>query len=114
MKVEPTQAGGSQISQAPTPSDSIDRQRQQQQSMTASSPNENKVPPEEILDKIKELTGDGFFSVRFEMDKQTNQMVIRVVDNASGKLIRQIPPESVLKLKQSFTDLRGNLVNESG
>jgi len=114
MKVEPSHAGGANVAQPQSPIDTITRQRKDQQSATASSPDEKKVQPEEILNKIKELTGDGFFSVRFEMDDQTKQMVIRVVDNSSGKLIRQIPPEEVLKFKQSFDDFRGNIVNQSG
>lgn len=69
------------------------------------------VQPEEIFDKIKALTQDGAFSVRFEMHPKTRQFVARLVDAESGEVIRQLPPEEMLELAAKLEELRGNIVN---
>lgn len=70
----------------------------------------NQPQPEELLQSIKALTGNGAYSVRFEMHKETNDMVINLIDQKSGEVIRQIPPDEILGLHKTLADLRGNLV----
>lgn len=70
-----------------------------------------KVSSEELLDKIKELSQDGHYSVQFEMNKDVNSLVIRVVDRDSGELIRQFPSEELLRSAKVLKDLRGLMVN---
>lgn len=70
----------------------------------------NQVQPEELLQSIKSLTDNGVYSVRFEMHKDTKDLVINLVDQKSGEVIRQIPPEEILGLHKTLADLRGNLV----
>jgi len=69
------------------------------------------VQPEELLQQIKSLTEDGLYSVRFEHNTEANELVVKVVDNETDEVIRQIPPEELLTLTQRLTDLRGNLVD---
>lgn len=68
------------------------------------------VQPEELLQSIKSLTDNGVYSVRFEMHKETKDMVINLVDQDSGEVIRQIPPDEILGLHKTLADLRGNLL----
>jgi len=68
------------------------------------------VQPEELLQSIKSLTDNGVYSVRFEMHKETEDLVINLVDQESGEVIRQIPPDEILGLHKTLADLRGNLV----
>jgi len=68
------------------------------------------VQPEELLQSIKSLTDNGVYSVQFEMHKETDDLVINLVDQESGEVIRQIPPDEILGLHKSLADLRGNLV----
>ena len=70
----------------------------------------NQPQPEELLQSIKALTDNGAYSVRFEMHKETNDMVINLIDQKSGEVIRQIPPDEILGLHKTLADLRGNLV----
>ena len=72
------------------------------------------IQPEELLSQIKALTEDGLYSVRFENDTETNEMVVKIVDNESDEVIRQVPPEEMLELTQRLEELRGNLVNTEG
>ena len=75
------------------------------------SPKKAQVPPEEFLKQVKALTEDGLYSVRFENDKRSGDMIVRVVDSESGEIIRQLPPEELLGLKERLDDLRGNIVD---
>ena len=52
--------------------------------------------------------------MRFEKDSDAGEMVVKIVDNESEEVIRQIPPEELLKLTQRLEDLRGNLVDKVG
>ncbi len=74
----------------------------------------NEVQQEELLQNIKALTQDGLYSVRFEMHKETNDIVINLIEQDTGEIIRQIPSEEILGLKQTLEDLRGNLVEIDG
>ena len=71
----------------------------------------NTVAPEEILSKIKSLADNGMFSVRFEKDTKTDQLVVKIVDSTTHEVIRQIPAEAMLGLKKALDDLTGNIVN---
>ncbi|MEZ4483762.1 MAG: flagellar protein FlaG [Syntrophotaleaceae bacterium] len=88
-----------------------DRSRPQGNSVAGTFPERNKGGPEEILQKIKQLTDNGNYSVRFEMNEPTQQMVIHLLDAKSGEEIRQIPPEELLTISKRLNDLRGNIVD---
>lgn len=72
------------------------------------------VQPEELLQQIKALTENGLYSVRFETDERTDEMVVKVVDHESGEVIRQIPSEELLNTQSALQDLRGNIVDTEG
>jgi len=74
----------------------------------------DQVQPEELLNQIKALTEDGLFSVRFEKDKETESLVVKVVDRESGEVIRQVPPEELLSLSKRLRELQGNIVDTQG
>lgn len=111
MNLEITSVGGSNPSPSPSPSENIDRNRQKVDSGLEVSDTEKLVSPEEVLTKIKALTDDGTYSVRFENDEQSKQLIISLVDSDSGEVIRQIPPDEVLGASEKLTDLRGSLLD---
>ncbi|MDH6591095.1 flagellar protein FlaG [Variovorax sp. TBS-050B] len=51
--------------------------------------------------------------VRFEVDADTDRLVVKVVDRLSGELIRQIPSEEVLRIAKLLGKVQGTLVSES-
>lgn len=77
---------------------------------TSRAPEKNQIQPEELLQNIKALTDNGTYSVRFEMNKDTEELVINLIDRDTGEVIRQIPPEEILGLHKTLKDLSGNLV----
>ena len=50
--------------------------------------------------------------LRFSVDKATGRTIIRVVDTEKNEVIRQIPPEHVLKLVQRLDSLDGLILEE--
>jgi flagellar protein FlaG len=46
-------------------------------------------------------------SLRFERDTATGKTIVRIVDTASGDLVRQIPSEEVLDIARSLAQGRG-------
>ncbi len=47
--------------------------------------------------------------LKFSEDDSTGETVIQVLDSKSNEVIRQFPPEYVLKLAQSLQDAQGNI-----
>ncbi len=43
-------------------------------------------------------------SLEFSIDKSTGQTIIKVVDQATGKTLQQIPPEYAIRLAQTLLD----------
>lgn len=111
MKVEMTSVGGSNPTPTTSSAENIERNRHKAESEPELADSEKIVAPEEVLNKIKALTDDGIYSVRFENDEQSKQMVISLVDAESGELIRQIPADELLGDSQKLTHLRGSLLD---
>ncbi len=72
------------------------------------------IHQEELLQNIKGLTEGGLYSVRFEMHKETNDIVINLIEQDTGEVIRQIPPKEILGLRETLESLRGNLIEMDG
>ncbi|MDR2550735.1 MAG: flagellar protein FlaG [Desulfobulbus sp.] len=76
-----------------------------------SSEKSSGMQPEELLDQIKSLTENGAYSVRFEKDQLSEELVVKIVDRESDEVIRQIPSEELLHLHAHLQELRGNIID---
>ncbi|WP_447973762.1 flagellar protein FlaG [Nitrospira sp. Kam-Ns4a] len=52
--------------------------------------------------------------LQFEIDRATHQVVVSVINQDTGQVIRQIPPEVQLALAAYFRDVTGTLLNRNG
>lgn len=50
--------------------------------------------------------------LKIEVDDESERVVIKVVEQDSGKVIRQIPPEELLKLEKYLSSAKGLLLHE--
>jgi len=50
--------------------------------------------------------------IQFETYKDTNRIYVKVVDAETGKVIREIPPEQMLKLAQNLKEMIGIIFDE--
>ena len=110
-------AGNNATQQNMSPADKIDQQRDKKQDAAQDSgaaSKKNAIQPEELLDQIKGLTEDGLYSVRFENDKDTHELIVKVVDQETDEIVRQIPPEELINLAKRLDELSGNIVDAQG
>lgn len=89
----------------------LDRNRQESQQQANATQKESKAPPEELLSQINSITQDGLYSVRFERDSGSQELIVKIVDSDTDEVIRQIPPEELVNLSKHLKELSGNLVN---
>lgn len=55
----------------------------------------------------------GFNSLRFSMDRELKQVVVKVVDQGVENVIRQIPNDRMVDLVKQMRDLEGMLFNNA-
>jgi len=72
---------------------------------------QNKVQAEELLSEIKSLTNDGAYSVRFEKNDDQQGLIVKIVDQETDEVIRQIPPEELVNLSKHLRELQGSIVD---
>ena len=51
-------------------------------------------------------------SVQFERDETSGTNIIRVVDDRTGEVIRQMPPDELLNFMRNLTKMLGNFLDE--
>lgn len=68
---------------------------------------------ESAVEEINQSLGGQSVGVRFEVDADTDRVVIKVVDRESGDLIRQIPSEEVLRIAKLLGKVPGALMDQS-
>ncbi|WP_456384397.1 flagellar protein FlaG [Desulfolithobacter sp.] len=114
MNVSNVTTAGASPPRTQEATDQISRQRQQEKvnkPVEAGTARQNMIQPEELLDQIKSITENGAYSVRFEKDSDINELIVKVVDQDTNEVIRQIPPEELVNLSKHLQELRGNIVN---
>lgn len=59
------------------------------------------------LDEINQALALASIGLQFEFDKESEQMIARVVDISTGELIRQMPSEEMLQVARTLDKLQG-------
>ncbi len=79
--------------------------------------NESAKPTtEQVRESLKEINKvlTGFsISVQFQIDPDYKELIVKVVDQDTGKLIRQIPTEEVVSISKAMDNLKGLLFAQS-
>jgi flagellar protein FlaG len=50
--------------------------------------------------------------LQFEVDEDTDKVIVKVLDRDSGELIRQIPSEDIRSLTRALEELKGLLIHQ--
>lgn len=61
------------------------------------------------VERFKTIVQDLQRNLDFSVDDASGQVVVKVMDGESGKLIRQIPSEDLLRLSERLEDMRSLL-----
>ena len=67
---------------------------------------------EEVITRLQNTLQHVEPRIELSVDKELNQVIVRVFDKESGDLIRQIPSEEILELDRFFAEQSGLLVEE--
>lgn len=51
-------------------------------------------------------------SIQFSIDDATHDIVVKVIDKESGKVIKELPPESSIRLREHMAEISGLIVEE--
>lgn len=72
-------------------------------------------PPKSSLDTALEQLNNNLKAwatgVRFDVDPDTQRLIVSLVDNESGEVIRTVPSEAVLQISKMITQFQGNGIN---
>ena len=66
----------------------------------------------EMVDETQSNLADLSIQVGFKIDQKTDDVVIQVFSRDTGELIREIPPEDLVRLNQKLVELRGVLFDD--
>jgi len=113
MNIDMTTGVGGAAQQKFQAPDQIDAQRKNKEKAAdtpQSASAEKGVQSEELLSQIKAITEEGQYSVRFEQNENAD-LIVKIFDQETNKVVRQIPAEEMLNLQEALEDLRGNIVD---
>jgi flagellar protein FlaG len=52
--------------------------------------------------------------IHLEVDKESNMVIVKIIDSETDEVIRQVPPEELVKLSRNSPDLKGFLIDKEG
>lgn len=69
----------------------------------------NKVSTDlkELGEKLKDLIKENDVYLEFKIDKETNKMILRVIDNETKEVIQQLPTEVALQIARIISNIEG-------
>jgi len=68
----------------------------------------------QAVDELQKKVQLSVSNLHFSIDNETGRTVVRVTDGATKEVIRQIPPEEILKLDKALDKMWGLLLNKKG
>ena len=72
----------------------------------------NKIYLNDAIEKLKDA-GDIFNRrLDFKIDEETNRIMVKVIDTETNKVIKEIPPEQLIRLAAKIQEMIGLLVDE--
>jgi flagellar protein FlaG len=73
---------------------------------------DDKQPVEQAVKDINEFFQNVNRTLEFNVDQDSGRMVVQIKDSETKKVIRQIPPEYVIKLAKQLGEVKGLLFEE--
>ena len=70
-------------------------------------------PLKEAVEKVQEYIQPFNNNLEFSINKDTERLVVKVVDQSTKEVIRQIPSEEMLAIAKALDSLKGLLVRQT-
>ena len=64
------------------------------------------------VDELNDYVQNLHREIQFSVDSESNQTIIKVIDANTGEVIRQLPPDEMMRLVKRLDELEGLLVRE--
>jgi len=93
----------------------VNEQRDDKLTQNQNFKENDKLSPEiieKIIEDLKKKLSMLNTQLQIQIDKDTDIVVVKVVDKETNQVIRQIPPEYVLKIAKYLDEIAGLLYNE--
>jgi flagellar protein FlaG len=71
---------------------------------------QQKAQVKQVTQQINEFMESHSIQLNFSVDQELSQIVVKVREKHTGKLIRQIPSEEALRLSKTMEALQGMLI----
>ncbi len=68
---------------------------------------------EDLVHDLNKSMQDMDTQISFSVDNDTKHVVIKVIDTATNEIIRQIPPEEILRVSENIKKLLGVRVDQA-
>ena len=82
----------------------------------AEKANGNSMPSKESIEKAlakaQELARSFSRTLNFSYDDRIDKVIVRVMEGSSEKVVRQIPPEEMIRLSLKMDEIMGMLINQ--
>lgn len=115
----PQTAGSSRTQASPRVASSTEMQAGQQvprQAVTAAS---NVATPQRAQEQLEQAVNDAnnqpsvlSANLSFSIDQDSRRLVVKLIDNTTQDVIRQIPSEEFLRMSRAIQQMQGLLVKE--
>lgn len=88
-----------------------------QAAVTAEERKQKQPPPsvelsEKTVQRLNEVLQERARELEFSVDEDSGHTIVRVIHKESGEVIRQLPPEVVLRFADAFTKGTASLVED--
>jgi len=91
------------------------RQRAVAETLTASLPGNNRNdshPIQRVVADIEQISQTFNKKLQFVVDHQSNEVIVKVIDKTTDKVIKVLPPEELQRLHRRLKEAIGFLFNE--
>ena len=68
---------------------------------------QEEVPLEAVVSKLNDLVHELHRELQFSVDDKSGETVIKVIDSETDEVVRQIPSEEVVRLRERLRDAAG-------
>ena len=109
-----------QAQQSPPPGEGVKSKAKAKEEAPALDVQENvatKLEPQEVEQLVSDLTAELRRinnELQIEVDDETGSIIVKLVDPETGEVVRQVPLEETLAVRESIKNLSGLLYDNEG
>lgn len=112
MRVEPTDGKGFDPLRGERIIMEMHVQKKQELDPVFASKDDVKKAVDEFVEKLEKLRKIFRGEAVFKYDEELDMVIVKIKDPETGEIIRQIPPEVVVKIAKSVSEFLGILLDE--